>query len=357
MICGSISICARTLCRTIKLGDRFDVRIPALADRRITVEVKLIATKGEYASWRATRATGDFDLRTFSIRAYPVDKVPELRPGMSAYLDWRNARMRRPKPGFFLVAAREWRWLLHDRAALDLDLRRAAVRVRRADRGLQPSGDPRAWGRRCRRGPIGDLAGASSSRWPRLRASASSSAPATSRRRRGQYAPATPLRAVYIPANFERDLKAARRPQVVAFYNQQYLTAAGVASSGLSDSLSAAVNRAVAPRCTKASAHRFARRGNHRAGQSAAELRAVPAAHAAAGGDPRGRRARGRLFGGLGVSAPQHAHLARLRRRQSDGRARWQACAAVRDLLLHHAVGAADPRRDCSGLRSRATCR
>jgi HlyD family secretion protein len=49
----------------------------------------LIATKGEYASWRATRATGDFDLRTFSIRAYPVEKVPELRPGMSAYLDWR----------------------------------------------------------------------------------------------------------------------------------------------------------------------------------------------------------------------------------------------------------------------------
>ena len=78
------------LVKTLKVGDRFDVRIPALADRRITVEVKLIATKGEYASWRATRATGDFDLRTFSIRAYPVDKVPDLRPGMSAYLDWRT---------------------------------------------------------------------------------------------------------------------------------------------------------------------------------------------------------------------------------------------------------------------------
>src|SRR6202045_4510082 len=76
------------LVKTIKVGDRFDVRIPALADRRITVEVKLIATKGEYASWRATRATGDFDLRTFLIRAYPVDKVPDLRPGMSAYLEW-----------------------------------------------------------------------------------------------------------------------------------------------------------------------------------------------------------------------------------------------------------------------------
>jgi HlyD family secretion protein len=78
------------LVKTLKVGDRFGVRIPALADRRITVEVKLIATKGEYASWRATRATGDFDLRTFSIRAYPIEEVPELRPGMSAYLDWRT---------------------------------------------------------------------------------------------------------------------------------------------------------------------------------------------------------------------------------------------------------------------------
>ena len=78
------------LVKALKVGDRFEVSIPALNDRRITVEVKLIATRGEYASWRATRATGDFDLRTFSIRAYPVTPVPELRPGMSAYLDWRS---------------------------------------------------------------------------------------------------------------------------------------------------------------------------------------------------------------------------------------------------------------------------
>lgn len=78
------------LVKGLKVGDKFDVQIPALDDRHVTVEVKLIATKGEYASWRATRATGDFDLRTFSIRAYPVQPVPELRPGMSAYLDWRS---------------------------------------------------------------------------------------------------------------------------------------------------------------------------------------------------------------------------------------------------------------------------
>src|ERR1700739_311138 len=78
------------LVKSLKVGDRFDVRIPALDDRLVAVEVKLIATKGEYASWRATRASGDFDLRTFSIRAYPVQPVSELRPGMSAYLDWRS---------------------------------------------------------------------------------------------------------------------------------------------------------------------------------------------------------------------------------------------------------------------------
>jgi HlyD family secretion protein len=78
------------LVKSLKVGDKFDVHIPALGDRLVQVEVRLIATKGEYASWRATRASGDFDLRTFSIRAYPVQPVPELRPGMSAYLDWRS---------------------------------------------------------------------------------------------------------------------------------------------------------------------------------------------------------------------------------------------------------------------------
>ncbi len=78
------------LLKGLKVGDRFDVRVPALGDRAITVAVRNIATRGEYAGWRATRATGDFDLRTFEIRAYPVQPVPELRPGMSAYTDWKK---------------------------------------------------------------------------------------------------------------------------------------------------------------------------------------------------------------------------------------------------------------------------
>lgn len=77
------------LLKGLKVGNRFSARVPALGDVPIEVEVRTIATRGEYAGWRATRATGDFDLRTFEVRAYPVNKVDALRPGMSAYVDWR----------------------------------------------------------------------------------------------------------------------------------------------------------------------------------------------------------------------------------------------------------------------------
>lgn len=52
------------LVKRLKVGDRVNVKIPALGDRDVPVEVRTIATRGEYAGWRATRATGDFDLRT-----------------------------------------------------------------------------------------------------------------------------------------------------------------------------------------------------------------------------------------------------------------------------------------------------
>jgi HlyD family secretion protein len=80
------------LVKGLKVGDRFRVHVPALGNRLITVAVKFIAPMGEYAGWRATRATGDFDLRTFEVRAYPVDPLPDLRRGMSVYTDWPRAR-------------------------------------------------------------------------------------------------------------------------------------------------------------------------------------------------------------------------------------------------------------------------
>ena len=146
---------------------------------------------------------------------------------------------RRAKAGFRLVAAREWRWLLRDRVALFLIFGvplfayvvLAVVFSHSVIRGLgtvvvdaDRSDTSRALIEQIAASPNlsivarnGDLASAA-------RAIRSGEA----------------IAAVYIPANFERDVKAERRPQVVGFYNQQYLTAAGIASTGLSDSLLAA---------------------------------------------------------------------------------------------------------------------
>ena len=221
--------------------------------------------------------------------------------------------MRRPpKPGFWLVARREWRWLLHDRVALILIfgvplfafvvlglafshpvIRGLGVVVVDEDR----SETSRAFVEQVAASPnlsiverTGDLASAARA----IRAGEA-------------------IAAVYIPANFERDLKAERRPQVVAFYNQQFLTAAGVASSGLSDS---SRRRRQQRGAASRAAPKAARIGSLVPETIAlvnprTQLRAIPAARAAADGDPRRHRARRRLFGRLRVPAAQHARVAR----------------------------------------------
>ena len=47
-----------------------------------------ISALGDFATWHATKATGDFDLKTFEVRAVPKEKIPGLRPGMSAVVSW-----------------------------------------------------------------------------------------------------------------------------------------------------------------------------------------------------------------------------------------------------------------------------
>ena len=43
-----------------------------------------------WGSWEATRATGDFDLKTFEVRLYPSQPVDGLRPGMSTLWQWKE---------------------------------------------------------------------------------------------------------------------------------------------------------------------------------------------------------------------------------------------------------------------------
>ncbi|MEQ4620734.1 efflux RND transporter periplasmic adaptor subunit [Providencia vermicola] len=72
----------------IKKGDKIQLDVPALGDKKIEAVVRYIAPKGDYATKRATRATGDFDLKTFEVRLYPLEPVDGLRPGMSVLWRW-----------------------------------------------------------------------------------------------------------------------------------------------------------------------------------------------------------------------------------------------------------------------------
>jgi HlyD family secretion protein len=72
----------------LKIGDTFQVTVPALRSEAIPVRVTMINVQGQYATWRATRATGEFDLRTFEVRTVPVQPREGLRPGMSAIASW-----------------------------------------------------------------------------------------------------------------------------------------------------------------------------------------------------------------------------------------------------------------------------
>ncbi|MFV8797180.1 HlyD family secretion protein [Yersinia sp. LJYL362] len=74
----------------VRKGDKITLRVPALKDQEITAEVRYIAPLGDYATKRATRATGDFDLKTFEVRLYPAQPVDGLRPGMSALWQWKE---------------------------------------------------------------------------------------------------------------------------------------------------------------------------------------------------------------------------------------------------------------------------
>jgi len=71
-------------------GKEFDVKIPAIGDQPVRVRVNYISVLGNFATWRATKARGDFDLKTFEVRAVPVEPVNNLRAGMSVIFDWKK---------------------------------------------------------------------------------------------------------------------------------------------------------------------------------------------------------------------------------------------------------------------------
>ena len=65
------------------MGSEFDATLPALGGQSARFKVSYIAALPDFATWRATRAGQGFDVRTFEVRARPLQAIAGARPGMS----------------------------------------------------------------------------------------------------------------------------------------------------------------------------------------------------------------------------------------------------------------------------------
>ena len=71
------------LLNDMPLGGEIEVMIPALDKKKVKAKIYYSRDLGSYATWQATKATGQWDSKTFEIKARPLEAIPELRPGMT----------------------------------------------------------------------------------------------------------------------------------------------------------------------------------------------------------------------------------------------------------------------------------
>lgn len=69
-----------------KMNGIIRATIPALNDKEVELKVYYMRDLGSYAAWKATKATGQFDMKTFEVKAAPTAKIEGLRAGMSVLL-------------------------------------------------------------------------------------------------------------------------------------------------------------------------------------------------------------------------------------------------------------------------------
>ncbi len=74
------------LLQDIRTGKSVNVRIPALGDDTYPCTVRNVRVMASYATWRATKTLGQYDVKSFDVKVVPNDKIEGLRPGMTAIL-------------------------------------------------------------------------------------------------------------------------------------------------------------------------------------------------------------------------------------------------------------------------------
>ena len=72
--------------KELKMNANVKAFVPALENKEITLKVYHLKDQGSYAAWKATKSTGQFDLKTFEVKARPTQPVEGLRPGMTVVL-------------------------------------------------------------------------------------------------------------------------------------------------------------------------------------------------------------------------------------------------------------------------------
>ena len=70
----------------IHVGTEFTVFVPAF-NKEVKMKVYHLKDQGSFAVWKATKANGQYDLKTFEVKARPVEKLEGLRPGMSLIIN------------------------------------------------------------------------------------------------------------------------------------------------------------------------------------------------------------------------------------------------------------------------------
>ena len=71
----------------VKIGSILTAYVPGMA-KTVQLKIDYMAAQAEYATWSATKTRGDFDIRTFEVKARPVKRIAGLRPGMTVTVNW-----------------------------------------------------------------------------------------------------------------------------------------------------------------------------------------------------------------------------------------------------------------------------
>ena len=71
--------------KDIKVGQEITVHVPAI-DKETKMKVTSMKDKGSFAVWKATKASGQYDQKTFEVKARPTETMKDIRPGMSVIL-------------------------------------------------------------------------------------------------------------------------------------------------------------------------------------------------------------------------------------------------------------------------------